>query len=127
MLKKRSACKLLDLPVKPGIRRIFGNALYRKDRPVRQHIAVLRPRGRSEPWFPMTDLYDLPVTQLSKVFRRRMTIEQFFRDAKSTRSGSGLRLTLIRQPQRFSRFLLIFAVAYVLCALPRELLSANWG
>ena len=52
--------------------------------------------------------------QLSVVFGRRMTLVEYFRDAKSKRNGFGLRLTLIKDSERLSRLLLILALAYIL-------------
>lgn len=104
---------LLDLPIRRGKTVLLRGALYRKSRPVQQNIAVCWPSEQSEPWFLMTDLDDLPVNSLCRIFGKRMTIEQLFRDAKSLRNGFALRLTLIHEPNRFSRLLLILAVAYL--------------
>ena len=43
-----------------------------------------------------------------------MSIEEYFRDAKSKRNGFALRLIQIKDSQRLSRFLLILALAYIL-------------
>jgi hypothetical protein len=43
-----------------------------------------------------------------------MSIEQYFRDAKSKRNGFALRLTIIKDSERLSRFPLILALAYIL-------------
>jgi len=62
----------------------------------------------------MTNLDKLPAGKLSKVFGRRMTIEEYFRDLKSKRNGFDLRLTMTRDSDRLGRFLLILALAYIL-------------
>jgi len=108
------AGRLRDFPIRPGQRCILHNVLYRKYKPVRQHVAVIWQPGQLEPWYLMTNLDKLPVGKLSKVFGRRMTIEQYFRDLKSKRNGFGLRLTMIKDSDRLGRFLLILAVAYIL-------------
>ncbi len=70
--------------------------------------------GESKPWFLMTNVEKLPARKLSKIFGKRMSIEEYFRDAKSKRNGFALRLTLIKDSERLSRFLLILALAYIL-------------
>ena len=62
----------------------------------------------------MTDEDHLKAQMLSKVFARRMSIEEYFRDTKSQRNGFALRLIQIQESQRLSRFLLILAWAYIL-------------
>ena len=43
-----------------------------------------------------------------------MSVEELFRDAKSRRNGLSLRQHADRQGERFDRFLLIVALAYLL-------------
>ncbi len=52
--------------------------------------------------------------QICRLYGRRMTIEQLFRDDKSKRNGWSLRDTRITRPERFDRLLLILAIAYLL-------------
>jgi hypothetical protein len=108
------AGKLIDLPIRPGQQTILHNVLYRKSKPVRQHVAVIWQSGETEPWFLMTNVEKLRPKRLAEVFGRRMCIEEYFRDAKSRRNGFALRLTLIKDSQRQGRFLLILALAYIL-------------
>lgn len=108
------AGNLIRLPIRPGQQTILHNVLYRKSKPVRQHVAVIWQRGKPKPWFLMTNLDKLPAKKLAKVFGKRMSIEEYFRDAKSKRNGFALRLTLIKDSQRLGRFLLILALAYIL-------------
>ena len=108
------AGRLRDFPIRPGQRCILHNVLYRKYKPVRQHVAVIWQPGQLEAWYLMTNLDKLPAGKLSKVFGRRMTIEEYFRDLKSKRNGFALRMTMIKDSDRLGRFLLILAVAYIL-------------
>jgi hypothetical protein len=110
------AGKLSDLPVSRGQHFVLHNIEYRKTKPVKQHVAILWQPGEDKPWYLMTNLEKLRAKQLSVVFGRRMTIEEYFRDAKSKRNGFALRLTLIKDSQRLSRLLLILALAYILLA-----------
>lgn len=106
--------KLSDLPVSRGQHFVLHNVEYRKLKPVRQHVSVLWQKAEDKPWYLMTNLEKLRAKQLSVIFGKRMTIEEYFRDAKSKRNGFGLRLTLIKDSQRLSRLLLILALAYIL-------------
>ena len=108
--------RLSQLPLRPGTRKLFHNVGYRKQRPVAQHVAVVWYEGQSQPWFLATNLPRLGAVKLTRIFAHRMSIEQYFRDAKSKRNGFGLRLTLIRCPRRLERLLLVLALAYWLLA-----------
>lgn len=109
--------KLLDLPLKAGSRILLRNAAYRKNRPVYHNVAIVWCRGKTEPWFLMTDLPRIGSIRLTKIFGKRMSIEEYFRDAKSKRNGFALRLTLLRSAQRLARLLLILALAYLLLVM----------
>jgi hypothetical protein len=109
--------KLMDYPVKKGIAKVLKRVAYRSDEAVTQTVVVHWRRGlppkRDECWFLMTDQ---PGTahQLCRLYGRRMTIEQLFRDDKSKRNGWSLRDTRITKPDRIDRMLLILAIAYLL-------------
>jgi hypothetical protein len=109
--------KLRDLPVHKGMCRVLHDVLYRKHDPVRQHVVIRwvegLPRRRDEPWFLMTDLARDP-RGLSRLYGKRMTVEELFRDDKNRRNGWGLRDVQVTEAGRFDRLLLILALAYVL-------------
>ena len=109
--------KLLDLPVKVGQQRVLRNVEYRKERPVRQNVAMVWYDDQQEPWFLATNLPRIGALRLTRIFAHRMSIEEYFRDAKSLRNGFALRLTLIKSPQRLNRLLLILALAYLLLVM----------
>ena len=71
------------------------------------------PKSRDECWFLMTDLTAGPA-QISRLYGRRMTIEELFRDQKNKLNGWSLRDTKITRPERVDRLLLILAIAYLL-------------
>jgi len=109
--------KLLDYPVYKGIARVLKRVSYRSDDAVIQNVVVRwkknLPKKRDEVWFLMTDQSGT-AHQLCKLYGRRMTIEQLFRDDKSKRNGWSLRDTKITKPDRIDRLLLILAIAYLL-------------
>ena len=88
------------MPIKSGQQQILRNVLYRKNELVRQHVAVIWQQGQPEPWYLMTNLEKLPAKKLTKVFGKRMGIEEYFRDSKSKHNGFTLRLTLINDSER---------------------------
>jgi len=106
--------RLADYPIHRGQRHLLRHVSYRKERPVVQDVAVVWLPDQSEPWYLMTDEEHLRAPVLSKVFVRRMSIEEYFRDVKNKRNGFALRLIQIKDSQRLSRFLLILALAYLL-------------
>ena len=109
--------QLLDYPVSEGIAKVLKRVSYRSDEAVTRHVVIRwrkdLPAERDECRFLMSDQ---PGTahQLCKLYGRRMTIEQLFRDGKSKRNGRSPRDTRITQPDRIDRLLLILAIAYLL-------------
>lgn len=113
--------KLLDYPVHKGICKLLKQVDYRQHDSVKQNIVVRWVRGlptkRDECWFLMSSLEGGPA-QISRLYGRRMTVEELFRDGKSKRNGWSLRDTQLSTPERLDRMLLILAIAYLLlCGL----------
>ena len=93
----------------------------RQHRGVSLNVVVRWVRGlppkRDECWFLISSLEGGPA-RISKLYARRMTVEQLFRDGKSKRNGWSLRDTQLSSPERLDRMLLILAIAYLLlCGL----------
>jgi hypothetical protein len=70
-----------------------------------------------EPWCLATSRVDLTARQVVKLYGRRFSIEETFRDTKNIHFGMGLSATHIGDPARRDRLLLIAAFAYVLLTL----------
>ena len=107
---------LRKYPTRKGMAHRLKEVDYRKDKRVR-HNVVIRwrpdlPKKRDEPWFLMTDL-DQKAERICQLYGRRMSIEELFRDGNSKRNGQSLRDTRIGKPDRFDRFLLVVALAYL--------------
>jgi Transposase DDE domain len=104
-------------PVQKGQCFKLPGVLYRQRDPVTQHIVVRwkkgLPRRRDEAWYLMTDLPQ-GARALSDLYGKRMEIEEFFRDVKNQRAGWSLRDTLLTDPDRLDRLILILAIAYLL-------------
>jgi hypothetical protein len=110
--------KLIDYPVKKGVRRVLRGAQFRANDPVRVNVVIRwkpgLPPTRDGPWFLITDLSKGSAIQLTELYGRRMGVEEFFRDAKSLRNGSALRHTQVRTAERFDRLVLVLVLAHPL-------------
>ncbi len=108
---------LSQYPVHKGIAHVLRKVQYRADARV-THQIVIRwrpglPKKQDEPWFLMTIL-DGRAEALCQLYNRRMSVEELFRDHKNRRNGLALRNTRFQKVERFDRFLLIVALAYIL-------------
>jgi hypothetical protein len=112
---RRYRGRLDDYPVWRGISHVLRQVAYRADGCVIHHVVIRwqegLPKERDEPWFLMTDLAG-SAAKLCRLFARRMTVEELFRDAKNLRNGWAVRNTRIEHVDHFDRFLLILAVSY---------------
>ena len=110
--------KLVDYPVRPGMRRVLRGARFRATDPVTVNVVIRwkrgRPEHRDEPWFLITDLSKPSAVQLTELYGKRMGIEEFFRDGKSVRNGFALRHTQVTTAARFDRLVLVLVLAYLL-------------
>lgn len=118
--------QLSELVLSPGHSRLLTDVQYRKNKPLQQNVALIWPQGQEEPWYLMTDESHIKAKALSKIFAHRMSIEEYFRDAKSKRNGFALRLIQIQDSQRLSRFLLILAMAYLLLVTVGLYAADHW-
>jgi len=73
----------------------------------------------------MTDL-DQPAGQISRLYGRRMSIEELFRDTRSRRNGFVLRAVRLKKADRMDRLLLIVTLAYLLLVGRGRLDRTTW-
>ncbi len=110
--------KLIDYPLKRGMRRVLRGARFRATDPVTVNVVIRWKKGlpasRDEPWFLFTDLSKPSAVQVTELYGRRMGIEEFFRDGKSVRNGFALRHTQVSTAARFDRLMLVVVLAYLL-------------
>jgi hypothetical protein len=110
--------KLVDYPVKKGMRRVLRAALLRANDPVVVNVVIRWKKGlpehRDGPWFLVTDLTKGDAIRLTELYGKRMGVEEFFRDAKSVRNGLALRQTQVKTADRFDRLVLVLVLAYLL-------------
>lgn len=80
-------------------------------------VVCVHAKGMAEPWHLATSREDLAGAAIVKLYGRRFTIEESFRDLKNLRFGLGLTDTRISSPERRDRMLLIGAIAASLLTL----------
>lgn len=76
-----------------------------------------RGTGMKECWCLATSLQQSSPAEVVKLYGRRFTIEEGFRDVKDLRFGMGLSSTRISTPERRDRLLLVSALAIALLTL----------
>jgi hypothetical protein len=80
-------------------------------------VVVVHAKRMKEPWCLATNLGETSATAIVKLYGRRFTIEETFRDQKDLRFGMGLRETRIRKEARRDRLLMLLALAQALLTL----------
>ena len=79
-------------------------------------VVVVKQKGMKDAWYLATSLSG-PASVVVKLYGRRFTIEEGFRDAKDWRFGMGLVHHTIKDCNPRDRLLLISAMAIVLLTL----------
>jgi hypothetical protein len=79
-------------------------------------VVTVKAQGMKEAWHLASSLTGMK-RQVVKLYARRFTCEEHYRDMKDDRYGMGLKETRVSMPQRRDRFLLLHAVATVLLTL----------
>ena len=83
-------------------------------------VVVVHAKRMAEPWCLATSLRDAAASYIVKLYGRRFTIEETFRDQKDLRFGMGLSASRIRSEARRDRLLMLLAIAQVLLTLLGE-------
>jgi hypothetical protein len=72
-------------------------------------VVCVKKKGMKEPWCLATSHEELSAAQLIRLYSRRFSIEEGFRDVKDMRFGMGLSSFRIAEPERRDRMLLLAA------------------
>jgi hypothetical protein len=80
-------------------------------------VVVVHAKRMKEGWFLATSLAKRSASAVVKLYGRRFTIEETFRDTKDARFGMGLSQARVRSADRRDRLLLLAAVAHALLTL----------
>lgn len=97
--------------------RMLREARVTQDEYLVPAVVVVHDRGMKEEWCLATSLSDKTAREVVKLYGRRFTIEETFRDTKDIHFGMGLRATHIRSAARRDRLLLLVAMAHALLTL----------
>lgn len=104
------------VPPNGKIRQIRG-AKVTKERYELDSVVCVKARGMKEPWCLAVRGAVIKGATAVKLYGRRFTIEETFRDTKDPRYGLGLSATHVRDVNRRDRLLLICAMAMTLLTL----------
>jgi hypothetical protein len=80
-------------------------------------VVCVHAKEMDEPWHLATSREDKAGAEIVKLYGKRFTIEESFRDLKNLRFGMGLTDTRISSPERRDRVLLVGAIAASLLTL----------
>jgi hypothetical protein len=80
-------------------------------------VVLVHDKRMKEPWCLATSRADLTAREVTKLYGKRFTIEETFRDTKDIHFGMGLKATHIGDSSRRDRLLLLGAVAHALLTL----------
>lgn len=80
-------------------------------------VVLVHAKNMNEPWCLATTRTDIGAAQVVKLYGRRFTIEETFRDGKDLRFGMGLYATHIGDPRRRDRLLFVSALAQALLTM----------
>jgi hypothetical protein len=87
------------------------------DRTAIPAVVVVHAKGMKEAWCLATSRADLKAQEVVKLYGKRFTIEETFRDKKDLHFGLGLSATHIKNAARRDRLLFLTAIAYALLTL----------
>jgi hypothetical protein len=100
-----------------GRARKLRNALVTDSRHLLPAVVVVKQKNMKDAWFLASSMGDDSATDIIKLYGRRFTIEESFRDQKDWRLGLGLVHVRLGDCDRRDRMLLISAMAVVLLTL----------
>jgi hypothetical protein len=94
---------ILDsLPRRPRVLQCYPQVRYRKKRPVIVNVVLTHEEPAPEPWYLITDL-PWTARRIVRIYRRRMWIEESFRDAKT---HLGLKALWLSTASRIERMMI---------------------
>jgi hypothetical protein len=106
------AGRLASLGRQPGQTVRYGEVLYHKTEGVPVSLVVSHREPAVEPWYLITNVGG--TRRVEQAYRKRMWIEESFRDAKS---GLGLKRLWLSESVRFERLLIVVAIVMLLNVL----------
>lgn len=108
------ARRLRDIELERDKAHDFGIVPLRADRRCEVRVVAYWAKGAKEPWWLATS--ETSAKMAVRLYDRRMTVEEQFRDVKGSRFGAKLKWTHFRSPEALLRCLLLLAVALLVWA-----------
>jgi len=107
-------CRALkDLPVCRGSgSRDWGEVCLTRENRLRVRLVTTWSQAAEEPWYLVTNLERIPQT-ITRLYLRRMWIEEMFRDLKSRKWGLGFAESELSSPDREDRRWAVLALAHL--------------
>lgn len=102
---------------KSGKARMIKGARVTDDKTQVPAVVLVHDRRMKDAWCLATSRADLGAAEVAKLYGRRFTIEETFRDSKDVHFGMGLSATHIRSTDRRDRLLFLGAIAHALLTL----------
>lgn len=100
-----------------GRAKMLKSARVTADRTEIPAVVVAHAKGMKEAWCLATSLIDEKAQEVVKLYGKRFTIEETFRDEKDLHFGLGLSATHIKSCARRDRLLFLVAIAHALLTL----------
>jgi Transposase DDE domain len=96
---------------------LVKNALVTMDRCEVPAVVLVHNKRMKDPWCLATSRSDLSAREVIRLYGKRFSVEETFRDTKDIHFGMGLKATHIGDSSRRDRLLLLGAVAHALLTL----------
>ena len=106
-----------DWVPRSGHAKMLRDVLITDDKTPIRAVVVKHQKGMKEAWCIATNLDNKSAQEVAKLYGKRFTIEETFRDIKNNHFGMGLSATHIGVPARRDRLLLLGAIAHALLTL----------
>ena len=103
--------------VSSGRAKMMKNARVTADRAAVPAVVVVHAKDMKEAWCLATSLANKKAQEVVKLYGKRFTIEETFRDEKDIHFGLGLSATHIKSCERRDRLLFLVALAHALLTL----------
>lgn len=100
-----------------GRARALRNARVTGEKYLLPTVVTVKQKGMKDAWFLASSMGEASATDIIKLYGRRFTIEEAFRDQKDWRLGMGLVHVRIGDCDRRDRMLLVSAMAVVLLTI----------
>jgi hypothetical protein len=108
---------LTDLVAPNGRARMFKNVAVTAKAHTVAAVVTVKAAGMKDAWCLATNRTDLTASDVVKMYGRRFTIEETFRDTKDPRFGLGLEFVRITREDRRDRLILLAALTHALLTI----------